>query len=616
MLIRPDWAATLIVANRSQDGSVNALPYLAHLEVDDLALLAHVVLDLKPGLTVLTGETGAGKSLLVDALLAVSGGRTSTSLIRLGSSKARISALVENLNVRLREVLSDVDVQPSSDSLILEREVVQGRSTARLDGRLVPVATLAGVGSTLLAIHGQDDQVRLLDSGMQRALLDRFANNDEVLSHVAACWEVLGSLRRERDTLGGDPRERERRRNLLEHEVAEIEAASITPDEDNVLEERLRVAQSGQALRQKAQAAYHDLLSDGGVHARLGRVLGLLRDVRSVDPALEELAARLDLSSEELQDVAVSLRTYEENLDVDTRTLASLEERQILLHALQRKFGATCTDVLAYAKAASEELASLVQAQTRLLELDTKEEEAKNALEKACATLSLTRTKAAGTLAKAVDAQLAELGLPHARFLVELSATTPTRHGSELVTFVVATNPGEKAGPLGQIASGGEASRIMLAIEVALATQDETPVLIFDEVDAGVGGRLGEILGRKLWQLARHHQVLCVSHLPQLAAYADTHVQVSKHVSSKRTEVSVTPLEESARAREVASMLGAGKSAASLTTAASELLASAVAWKKSAASTGAKLPINTTVKVAVKSSAAKAPLPKVSKRSR
>ncbi len=543
-------------------------PHLAELSVKDLALVSELRLELAPGLTVLTGETGAGKSMLVDALLAATGGRVAAGMVREGAERARVEASFAGA---------------ADDELILVREIQPGRAPARLNGETVPLAKLAERGAELVAIHGQGEQLRLARPAVQRDLLDAFGGHDRQRATAAVAHRALRDIQAERASLGGDPRERARRLALLEHEVNEIDAAAIGPDEETGLASALAVARSAERLRASAGSIYELLVGDrSAARDRLALAARDLAAAAELDPRLAADAARLSATVDEVADLGAELRRYADSIDVDPRELERLESRNDTLADLKRKYGPSLPDVMAYLERARRELSDVSSQEERLARIDAQERTAREALAASAAILHAAREKAAKKLAKQVEAELADLGLARCAFSVALVPLEPDASGADRVTFRIAPNPGEPFAPLEDIASGGELSRIMLAIEVVLAAQDETPVLVFDEVDSGVGGRLGEVVGRALWSLARQHQVLCVSHLAQVAAYADTHVKVSKEVRAGRTHVIAERLVSKDSATELAEMLGAGGSSKSLAAGARELMAGAQDWKAGA----------------------------------
>jgi DNA repair protein RecN (Recombination protein N) len=546
-------------------------PHIAELSVKDLALVSELRLELGPGLTVLTGETGAGKSMLVDALLAATGGRVAAGMVREGAERAKVEAVFAGVG---------------DDELVLAREIQAGRAPARVNGETVPLAKLAETGGDLVAIHGQGEQLRLARPAVQRDLLDAYGGHGRSRAAVLSAYRALHDIQAERASLGGDPRERARRLALLEHEVTEIDGARIEADEDATLAAALAIARSAERLRESAASVYELLVGErASARDRLAIAARDLAAAAEVDARLADHATRLATSVDEVADLGADLRRYAESIDADPRELARLESRNDTLADLRRKYGPSLDDVIAYGVRARRELSDVSSQEERLARLDGQERAAHDALVAASTALHAARERSAKKLAKSVEAELAELGLARCRFTVALEPIGPEASGADRVTFRIAPNPGEPQAPLQEIASGGELARIMLAIEVVLAAQDETPVLVFDEVDAGVGGRLGEVVGQALWSLARQHQVLCVSHLAQVAAYADAHVKVRKEVRGGRTHVIAERLAARDSVAELADMLGAGGSSKSLAAGARELQSGAADWKAKATRT-------------------------------
>jgi DNA repair protein RecN (Recombination protein N) len=547
-------------------------PHIAELSVKDLALVSELRLELAPGLTVLTGETGAGKSMLVDALLAATGGRVAAGMVRDGADRAKVEAVFAGAG---------------DDDLILGREIQPGRAPARMNGETVPLAKLAEAGGELVAVHGQGEQLRLARPTVQRDLLDAYGGHGRMRDAISSAYRALRDVLAERESLGGDPRERARRLALLEHEVAEIDDSRIGPDEEPTLTAALGVARSAERLRGSAASVYELLLGErAAARDRLALAARELGAAAELDPRLAEQAARLAASVDEIEDLGGDVRRYADAIDADPRELARLESRNDALSELKRKYGPSLADVIAYGERARRELSDVSSQEERVARLDADERSARDALSSASATLHAARERSGKKLAKNVEGELADLGLARCRFTVAIEPIEPDASGADRVTFRIAPNQGEAFAPLQEIASGGELSRIMLALEVVLATQDETPVLVFDEVDAGVGGRLGEVVGRALWSVARQHQVLCVSHLAQVAAYADAHVKVRKEVRGGRTHVIAERLDRQASVNELADMLGAGGSSQSLAAGARELQRGAADWKAKAGPRG------------------------------
>lgn len=563
---------------------------LLELSVVDLALIERLRLVLEPGLNVLTGETGAGKSLLIDALGLVLGARADTSLVRHGAETARVEALFDR----------------EQEPLIAVREVTAtGRSTARLDDETVTAARLGGATGPLVEIHGQHDQQRLLDARWQRDLLDAYGGHDEPRAAVASAVERWRANRAALDELAVEPREIARRLELLEHEVAEIAAARLRPGEADEITRELAAAQHGEAIRRGAAAAREALLGDGrGARESVARAERELRALIRHDARWEPLAGRLAGLEAELEDVAAEVRSLAETVEHDPDALARLEERLGEIHRLLRRYGDSEGDVLAHGERVAREVERLRGIEDERVARAA--DDARLLLEVAdtAAVLSARRRDAAGVLAIAVSEVLEALGFPAGAFEVGIGRLPAARDdpavevdgdavafdatGIDEVVFRFRPNPGEPARPLARIASGGELSRVALAVRQVLAEVDATPTLVFDEVDTGIGGRSADPVARSLWLLGRRHQVLCVTHLPQLAAYADAHFRIAKRERDGRTVTEVVRLDPEARVAELAAMLGGVEAGATTEASARELLDRAVTWaaERRAAVTG------------------------------
>jgi len=555
---------------------------LLELTVLDLALIERLRLELAAGLNVFTGETGAGKSLLIDALGLAVGARADTSLVRHGAEAARVTALFDRV----------------PEPLIASREVsAAGRSTARLDDEPVTAARLADVAGGLVEIHGQHDQQRLLDERWQRDLLDAFGGNEALRATMAGAVDRWQETRAALVSLELDPRELARRLELAEHEAAEIASARLEPGEAEAIRARLDAAQHGEAIARGGAALGEALAGEEGsgrdvVAVALREARGLAR----LDPRFEPIAERLAGLEAELDDVAASAREVAESVDHDPGELARLSDRLSTIFALERRYGDDEAAVIAHGERAALEAERL-----RGLDGERARRQADDArlLERvavAAADLSAARLTAGRRLGEAVDAVLVELGFPADVFDVGLGrrpaepdepavevdgdALAFDGSGIDQVVFRLAPNAGEPPRPLAKIASGGELSRVALAIKQILAEADETPTLVFDEIDTGIGGRSADPIGRSLWTLARRHQVLCVTHLPQIAAHADAHFRIVKRQRDGRTITEVTRLGHQDRVAELAAMLGGEGSAAQAAQAsARELLDRAEAWR-------------------------------------
>lgn len=529
---------------------------LLELTVENLAVVESVRVELGGGFTAVTGETGAGKSLVVDAVALALGARAASEQVRSGAQRLRVEAVFDAPSVEDDDPLAEV-VAAGEGVLIVRREVgSDGRSLVRVNDRTVTVGALATLGGRLAEIHGQNEQQRLLEPERQLALLDRHAGLEPLAEEVAAAWRAWKAVEAEADQLVVDPHQLARRLELLRHEAEEIEAAGLRPGEEGEVEERLRAAAHAESVARAAADAVRRLRDDAGGLDALREVAESLHLAAADDPRFSEPAERaagLVAEGEELaRDVAAAL----EQVDLDPAQRVVLEERLGLIRDLERKYGETLQAVLDYRDAAIAELARLDDQEGLRERLTRERGERRATLEAGADRLSGLRQGAAVDLAERVNRELPPLGLPAGAFGVALEPVEPGPRGADRVTFTFAPNPGEAPRSLARIASGGEASRLSLALKLVLAAADEVPLLVFDEIDAGVGGRNAGGIGERLRALGRYHQVLCVTHLPQVAAHADRHLHVGKRVEEGRTFTQLSVLEGEARTRELAAMLG------------------------------------------------------------
>jgi len=592
---------------------------LAELRIRDFAIIDELQLSFAPGFSVLTGETGAGKSIIVDAVELVLGGRADATSVRAGADRAIIEAAFwlepeqwATIGPMLeREGLEEDD----SDLLLLGREVrLSGRNVCRVNGRAVTLALLRQVAEGLVDIHGQSEHLSLLRVREHVNLLDRYAELGPLRVQVAELAGRVRVVRRELADIVLRERELAHRADLLQFQVGEIQAAVLQPgeEEEELLGERLRLTHAEQ-LAALAGEALHALEEGEGqapaVLDLLGAALRTLEGLARVDPALESRLRAAESVNYQVEELARGLRDYREQVEYNPQRLQEVEERLTLLRRLERKYGPTIPDVLAYAEKAARELDTITHSEERIAELQAEEERLLAGLGTLAVELSSRRRAAAARLAARIEEELHELRMEGARFGVDfqwredpqgvplpqpvssfkfqvsgsgveqletldLELETFPRvafdsSGVDRVEFLVSPNPGEPLKPLVKIASGGETSRLMLALKTVLSRADETPTLIFDEIDQGIGGRVGATVGEKLWGLAvgtgpggLRHQVLCVTHLPQLAGFGDVHFNVEKIMTDERTVTRVRRLEDGARVEELAQMLGASGEAA------------------------------------------------------
>jgi len=544
---------------------------LRELTVENLAVVESVRLVLAPGFTVLTGETGAGKSLVVDALALALGARASADQVRSGADGARVEAIFDAPSPADDDPLADL-IEAGEGSVIVRREIgADGRSSVRLNDRAVTVGGLASLGARLAEIHGQHEQQRLLEPSRQLSLLDGFGGHAALVGGVADAhrsWRACVATSAELLT---DAHELARRVELLRHQANEVASTAPRPGEDAELESQLRAATHAETIARAASAAVSALRDDDAAAERLALVERELASAAQHDARFAPLADRAAGLSAEAAELARDAAAAAESVDLDPAARQAAEERLSLLYDLRRKYGDTLEAVIEFGATSAAELKRLENQEGERERLRAEEIELREALEAAAARLTAARDAAGKRLASAVNEELPPLGLPAGAFDVALESVEAGPTGADRAVFTFAPNPGEPARPMSRIASGGEASRLSLALKVVLAAADETPLLVFDEVDAGVGGRNAAAVGERLKALSAHHQVLCVTHLAQVAAHANAHVVVGKRTTDGRTLTEVHGLAPEERAAELAAML-AGEGAGDEAHAAAEAL--------------------------------------------
>jgi DNA repair protein RecN (Recombination protein N) len=525
---------------------------LRFLGIEHLAVIDALELELQPGLNVLTGETGAGKSILVEAVGLLLGGRASPDLIRTGEETATIQALFE---------------QPGGDELIVRREITQqGRSRAFVNGSLVTAAALKELGNRLVDLHGQHEHQALLDPDTHLDLLDRYAGLDGDREQVATAFagrqEIVDALaevrRREQDVSA--------RADLLRFQLAEIERAALKPGEDEELCVTRQILSSADKVQRLCAESYASLYeSDEAVLAGLGHVWRRVADLAAIEPRFAAYLAARDGIKSQLEDLATFLRSYAAGIDASPARLQEVEDRLALLERLKRKYGPALADVIARAGGIRNDLASLDETGVRVAELERQSSDATAGYLAAATSLSAARQHAAPRFARAFEAQLADLAMERTRFEVRFESPEAAGEGSwgargiDRAEFYVSPNPGEDLRPLARIVSGGELSRMMLGLKTLASTDTPGKTLIFDEVDAGIGGRVADAVGSKLRALGNGFQVLCITHLPQIAAYGGTHFQIVKTVKRQRTLTEVERLAGETRVEELARMIGGAR---------------------------------------------------------
>ena len=536
------------------------------LRINNIAIIAELELEFGPGLTLLTGETGAGKSILIDALGLLFGARASAELIRSGEERAVVEAVFESAAAARAGEAHGLPVD--GEEVVLRREIhVSGKGKATVNGALVPVGVLRELAPRLAAIHGQHEPQGLLDPDTHIVVLDGHAGLAREAEALVAPFRRLREVESELEALRRDRREAERRREMLDHQAGEIEKAHLALGEEEALRQEKLLQASAGRLAELSGDAYRLLYDDEeAVVSRLGQIYRKVEELAAIDPRLApHLEAKTTVRAH-LDDLALFLRDYREGLQVSPGRLDEIESRLALIERLKRRYGATVEEVLAFAERCRTDLASLGSPEEREAALQGERETLAGKYLAAARALSRKRRAAARELEKKMQAELAQLAMEKTRFRVQFQpdvegdddAAEWTERGLETAEFLISPNPGEELRGLARIASGGELSRILLALK-SVATHDEPDAgktLVFDEVDAGIGGRVAEVVGRKLRTIAARHQVLCVTHLPQIASMADSHFVVRKRVERGRTITDVKSLADAERVEEVARMLG------------------------------------------------------------
>ena len=541
---------------------------LTTLRIKNLALVSDLTLELQAGCNVITGETGAGKSVILGALNLVLGERADRTLIRSGEESCSVEAVfdIKKLRAPIKDFLEENGLEPCEEhQLVLKRSFTNaGTNRQFINGSPTTLATLGNIGEWLVDMHGPHDHQSLLHPARQLLILDAFGG-------LEAEREAFGGLIRRRNALDGekaalvvDEKTYSQQLDLLRFQVQEISAARLQPEEEQSVEEEFNRASNAARLLQLSQAALdalseneNSLLSQSGV---LGR---LLSELQRVDAGAGELLEYHGQATETLRELQTALSRYGDKVEVDPARLAELEERLDLIHSLKRKYGASVVEILAFGEESAEKLRALESRDVELARLNGALEKLDGEIAAAGKKLSAARKKVVPQLARAAARQLEDLGFKQSKLDVAVnSAVAPQVSGVDVVEFQFSPNPGEPARPLRAIASSGEMARVMLALKTVLAAQDEIPVLVFDEVDANVGGETANAVGEKMKQIAAKRQVLCITHLPQVAAPADAHYVVTKQVNGGRTISEIHLLDRKARVTELARMLGGQSDAA------------------------------------------------------
>ena len=549
---------------------------LTKLTVKDYALIESLEVEFSSGLNILTGETGAGKSILIGALGLVLGERADSDSVRGGAKQAVVEACFQIAgNPAITQLLGELEVEHTADPLIVRREVqAGGKSRAFIDDSPVPLAALKRFGDAILDMHGQHQHQSLLYESSHLDYLDGFGKLLPLRQAVAVSFQKFSAIKKQLDDLINKEQLTKEKLDLYQFQVKEIEAAALSVGEEEELDKERTVLENSEKLFAQASEAYTLLYEgEGAVTERLGSLEHLIAGIHGIDGRVKDLKETVSAATSQLDEAARELRRYRDGLSFDPKRLEEIRDRLDLIRTLKKKYGSktgSAQAVLDHLARIKLEVDSVEHGEELIAKFRTQLEDARRELEATAIELSGKRAQAAGKMARAVEAELKDLGMEKARFEVETKMidepdgpvkvkgkpvrTEPT--GIDAVRFLIAPNPGEEPKALARIASGGEISRVMLAIKSILAEADAVAVLVFDEIDAGIGGRVAEAVGRKLQQIARSRQVLCITHLPQIASLAQSHYQVSKESKKGRTVTQVARLDDGARVEEIARMLG------------------------------------------------------------
>lgn len=528
------------------------------LHIENIAIIEAADIEFAPGFNALTGETGAGKSIVIDSLSAVLGQRTSRELIRTGADKAFVSAAFSGVEPGLTEELG---IQPEPDgTLLLQREIqTDGKNVCRINGRPVTVSQLRALGTRLLNIHGQHDGQQLLDEEQHIVYLDSFGKTEALINAYTEKYRHFTDIRRQISALQMDEAEKARRVDTLQYQIEELKRAKLKPGEEEELTARRGMLRNAEKFLDAVAGADYALNGDdsgGGALSALRQAQDALGGVRHLDDAFGQMYERLGEAYSEVYDIAATVEDKRGELDVSPGELDRVESRMDQLYRLKKKYGATVEDMLDYLHRCTEELAQIEDAGDTLARLEQELARAETDARQAAQALSDARKAAAERLTAQILAELQQLDMGKIRFAVDFAEKPLDSDGMDAVRFLMSANVGEELRPIHKIASGGELARIMLAMKNVLSEQDHVATMVFDEVDTGVSGRAAQKVAEKMARISRHKQVLCVTHLPQLAALADNHLLIAKQERNGRTYTSVTPLDLEGRKRELARIIG------------------------------------------------------------
>lgn len=531
---------------------------LKELRIENVAVIEKAQANFDPGLNALTGETGAGKSILIDSINAILGSRTSRDLVRSGAAKACVWATFTDLPRSVRQKLEEAGYDSGSELLIYREISANGKGGCRVNGMPATTAMLRELAAGLITIHGQHDSQSLTDPTRHLAILDAFAQNEKEYDTYRDVYKRLVAVKRKADALQMDESEKQRRIDLLKFELDEIEAAALKPGEEEQLAERRQIISNAQAILEQVDAARTALAGGDefdGAADLLGGASGNLESAAMLDPALRESSEKLTELYYSAREIAADLADRLESYGFDGGELDRIETRLDLIYRMKRKYSKSVEEILEYAEQAAEELDSMEQSDELLAELNAQKRKLYAEARAAAETLTETRLEAFRQLEKQLEDACTFLNMPGVRFTLHHSRGPLAGSGQDIAEFYISANPGEEPKPLAKIASGGELSRIMLALKSALADKDDIPTVIYDEIDTGVSGLAAGRIGQKLKQTSEGRQVICITHTAQIAAQADSQLLIQKNVEGNRTYTHILPLEGEARVKELARII-------------------------------------------------------------
>ena len=534
---------------------------LSQLYIENIAVIEKASIDFQKGFNILTGETGAGKSIVIDSINAVLGGRVFREIVRNGAKLARVSALFTGISAETTQKLEELGLAPEEEeTLLLQREIrAEGKTVCRINGRPATVAMLREVGVTLLSILGQHESYELLSPEQHVEYIDSFGGLNELRSRYLASYRQLRSVKKEWDSLLMDEEQKARRMDLLRYQIEELEAGEIRLGEQEELTQQRTMFRNSEKIAESIALAKNALDGDdesAGAVSAVGTAADSLEDAARFLPSLTSAAQKLRDLEYNLQDCLTEVREAGESLEYDPARLEQVEERLDQLYRLSLKYGSTEEEMLSFLERSREELRTIELSDERAQELSEEYEACKAEAIRLAKELSSSRRKAASEMVSRVREELTFLDMPGVEFQVEQLRCPLNQWGCDKIQFLLSTNPGEPPRPMAKIASGGELSRIMLAIKTVLSGTDRIPTLIFDEIDTGISGSAARKVGLKLQQVSQNRQVLCVTHLAQIAALADAHFLISKQIREQKTFTQVLPLDFEGRKREIARIMG------------------------------------------------------------